>query len=76
MNNREYTKPLKSYSMVLTVKEAAEILRVSTKLIYKMIHEGSLPAIKIGRENRISKTAIVEYMKGVKPKLEPKICCR
>ena len=33
MDNREYSKALKHYSMSLTVKEVAEIMRVSTKLI-------------------------------------------
>ena len=39
MNKKEVEKQLKDYPMALTVKEAAEILRVSTKLIYRMIRE-------------------------------------
>lgn len=65
MNNREYVKALKSYSMALTVKETAEILRVSTKLVYKMIHDGTIPSVKIGRENRIPKTELIVFMRGI-----------
>lgn len=64
MDNREYTKALKHYSMALTVKEVSEILRISTKLVYRLIHDGTIPSIKIGRENRISKLVLINYMKG------------
>lgn len=64
MDNREYVKALKSYSMALTVKEAAEILRVSTKLVYRMIHDRTIPSVKIGRENRIPKTELIVFMRG------------
>lgn len=52
MNKKEVEKQLKDYPMALTVKEAAEILRVSTKLIYRMIREKKLP----GDEGRAGKT--------------------
>ncbi len=65
MNAHEYTKALKNYSMALTVKETAEILRVSTKLVYRFIHEGTIPSVTIGRENRIPKTELIAYMRGV-----------
>lgn len=65
MDGREYVKALREYSMALTVKETAEILRVSTKLVYRYIHDGVLPAVKIGRENRIPKPELISYMRGV-----------
>ena len=40
----------------LTAAEVAEILRVSTKTVYKLIKEKSLPAVKVGRENRIARS--------------------
>ena len=70
MDNREYVKALKNYSMALNVKEVAEILRVSTKMVYRMIHEHTLPSVKIGRENRIPKTELIVYMRGHDCKLE------
>lgn len=74
MDNREYSKALKHYSMSLTVKEVAEIMRVSTKLIYRMIHEGILIYVKIGREIRVPKTAVIAYMRGAPNDLNPKMC--
>ncbi len=65
MNSHEYSKALKGYSMALTVKETAEILRVSTKLVYRFIHDGTIPAVLIGRENRIPKPELIAYMRGV-----------
>ena len=66
LDSREYTKALKSYSMALTVKEAAEILRCSTKQVYKYIHNGTLPCVFIGREIRIPKPDLIAFMRGIK----------
>ena len=43
MTKREITKSLKEYPAALTVKELAEILRVSTKTVYKLLKEGASP---------------------------------
>ena len=64
MDSREYVKALKSYSMALTVKEVSEILRVSTKLVYRYINEGTIPAVRIGRENRVPKPELIAFMRG------------
>lgn len=62
MNKKEITKQLKDYPAALTVKEAAEILRVSTKLVYRLIKENKVPATKIGREMRIAKCHLASYL--------------
>ena len=54
MTKKEITKSLCGYPAALNVKETAQILRVSTKLIYRMIREKKLPATKVGREKRIA----------------------
>ena len=64
MDNREYTKALKNYPMALNVREVAEILRISTKLVYRLIKNGTILSVKIGRENRIPKTDLITYMRG------------
>ncbi len=64
MDNREYTKALKNYPMALNVREVAEILRISTKLVYRLINNGTILSVKIGRENRIPKTELITYMRG------------
>ena len=40
-------------NQVLTVKEAAAILKTTRQQIRKMIQSGELPAVKVGREWRI-----------------------
>ena len=65
MDNREYTKALKNYPMALNVKEVSEILRISTKLVYRLINNGTILSVKIGRENRIPKTDLISYMRGL-----------
>ena len=61
MSKKEITKSLCGYPAALNVKETAEILRVSTKTVYKLIAEGKLPAVKVGRENRIAKSELIKY---------------
>lgn len=63
MSKKEITKSLCSYPAALNVKETAEILRVSTKTVYKLIAEGKLPAVKVGRENRIAKSELIKYLR-------------
>ena len=73
MNKKEVEKQLKDYPMALTVKEAAEILRVSTKLIYRMIREKKLPATKVGRDRRIAKCHLIHYLRAKElPSSNPK----
>ena len=64
MTRRERERELLSYSMVLTVPEVAEILRVCTKTVYKLIKEGSIPHVKIGREIRVSKGLLIDYLQN------------
>ena len=69
MDNREYVKALKNYPMALNVQEVAEILRVSTKLVYRMINDGTIVSVKVGRSNRIPKTELIAYIRGFGPEL-------
>ena len=62
MTKKEHEKELRCYPAALTAAEVAEILRVSTKTVYKLIKEKSLPAVKVGRENRIAKSQLIDYL--------------
>jgi excisionase family DNA binding protein len=53
----------KNYPDVMDVKQVSEILGVSTKTVYKQIKDGELQCIKIGREFRIPKVSILNYLK-------------
>ena len=75
MTKKEYEKSLCKYPAALTAAEVAEILRVSTKTVYKLIKEKSLPAVKVGRENRIAKSQLIDYLRQRETSSSnPKVC--
>ena len=47
-----------NFPQFFTVEEVAEIFRFTTVAIRRLIHRQEIPAIKIGKEYRISKQAI------------------
>ncbi len=58
-------KELKDYPTALSVEDVAQILRVSTKTVYKIIRNKEIPAVKIGREYRIAKSAVVDHLRNL-----------
>ena len=63
-NSKELRKELSQYPDALTAEETAQLLRINVKTVYKLIREGSLPSVKVGRSFRISKTELVRYIDG------------
>jgi excisionase family DNA binding protein len=49
---------------VLTVEMVAELLRVDPEAVRALAREGGLPARKIGREWRFSRTAVLRWLAG------------
>ena len=49
---------------ILNLDEASELFQVSTKTLLKMLREEAVPARKIGREWRFSRTALLEWIAG------------
>lgn len=47
----------------LTVAEVAVIMRVSKMTVYRLVHSGELPAIRVGRSFRVPEQAVDEYLK-------------
>lgn len=47
------------------VSEVAAMLRVGTPIIYKLLHEGKLDAVKIGRAWKIPEAAITSYINSL-----------
>ena len=64
MTKMGYKKALSSYPEALTASEVAEILRVCTKTVYNLIRQGEIPAVKVGRENRVSKSVLISYLRN------------
>lgn len=49
---------------ILTVKEAAKFLRTTCQQVRKMIQNGELPAVKVGREWRIPMESIRMFLEN------------
>ena len=63
--NIQATNPIifKDYPDVLDVKQISNLLGVSTKMVYKLIKDGTLLALKIGREFRVPKVTLIKLLK-------------
>lgn len=48
---------------LLTVKEVAQILRVSTMTVYRLVREGELESTRVGRCFRIHAESVRQYLK-------------
>jgi excisionase family DNA binding protein len=48
----------------LTVAEVAEMMRVSTMTVYRMVHAGEMPAIRFGRSFRIPESAVIAVIEN------------
>ena len=51
---------------VYTVQEVAQVLKVSSKTIYNLIHTDDLQAICVRGQYRITSQALAEYLRGGK----------
>lgn len=49
---------------ILTLEEAAKLLRVSTKTLSKLAKAGDVPSMKLGREWRFSRSQILRRFNG------------
>ena len=47
----------------LTVAEVAAVMRVSKMTVYRLVHNGELPAVRVGRSFRVSEDDVNEYLK-------------
>ena len=66
-------KMFRNYPDALTLKDFANMLGISTKLASKLIKDGAVEAIKVGREYRIAKVNAIRYLLGAKSEI-PKKC--
>jgi excisionase family DNA binding protein len=54
-------KPLNEVAF-LTVAEVAAVMRVSKMTVYRLVHSGHLPAIRVGRSFRVPEQAVHDYL--------------
>lgn len=51
-----------SGSQFLTVAEVASLMRVSKMTVYRLVHSGELPAVRVGRSFRVHAKAVHDYL--------------
>jgi len=47
---------------LLTIPEVADTLRVSAMTVYRLVHSGELPFLRIGRSIRVPEAALRSYL--------------
>lgn len=51
-----------SFDQLMTVKEVAELLRVTRQTIYKMVEGGQLPAVRVGTQWRFDRERVLRWV--------------
>lgn len=49
---------------LMTVAEVAAVMRVSKMTVYRLVHSGELPAVRVGRSFRVTEEDVNEYLKN------------
>ena len=57
-----YRSVLKEYPDIMTVEEMSRALGICTKSGYKLIREGKIKCLKVGRSYRIPKAHLLTFM--------------
>ena len=47
----------------LTIAEVAAVMRVSKMTVYRLVHNGELPAVRVGRSFRVTESDVDEYLR-------------
>jgi excisionase family DNA binding protein len=47
----------------LTIAEVAAIMRVSKMTVYRLVHNGELAAVRVGRSFRVAESDVDEYLR-------------
>ena len=64
MNFKEvYQTVLKGYPEIMSVEETSAALGVSTKTVYKMLKNGTIENMKVGRSYRVPKVHLLSFLK-------------
>jgi excisionase family DNA binding protein len=54
--------PATATEPLLTITEVARAMRVSKMTVYRLVHDGSLPAVRIVRSLRVPAAALQDYL--------------
>lgn len=56
---------LESYRDVLDIKDLCSILRISRRTAYRLLQNGEISCLKIGRRYKIPKESVIQYLKQI-----------
>lgn len=48
----------------LTVDEVAGVMRVSRMTVYRLLHSGELPGVRVGRSFRVPEEALAAFLRS------------
>lgn len=65
---------VKVFDEVLTTTEAMDYLKVSRKTLLKLVHNGKIPAKKVGKDFRYLKSQLNYFLKGPSEENYFKVC--
>lgn len=63
-NHSAYLRMFRAYPDALSLKDLSQMFGVSTKQASKLIHDGKIAAVKVGREYRIAKINAIRFLLG------------
>jgi excisionase family DNA binding protein len=63
-NNRSPEPTAISQVQFLTVAEVAKLMRVSKMTVYRLVHSGELPAVRVGKSFRVPEKAVHTYLEN------------
>jgi excisionase family DNA binding protein len=50
---------------LLTIKEAAEVLRLSTRTVHRLVKSKELPSFKVGGQWRLRESELQKWLEGL-----------
>lgn len=63
---KTYSKMLQDYPDVLDVEQIRNVLGgISKRTIYKLLKEGKIDSIKVGREYRVTKINMIDFLMNI-----------
>ena len=63
ITRKTYNSVFQGYPDVLDVKQVGELLGISTKTVYRLLNEGTLASLKVGRAFKVPKFYLLQYIK-------------
>lgn len=53
--------------LVLTPRQVQHMLQLSPSTVYRMMCDGSIPSVRIGRSRRVPAGAVLDLVDGIAP---------